>query len=96
MVLLVHRTVGLIRDGENGGGGGGGGWRWGGEEDYIHIATLSPPERLLLKMGCDESRFNVSVGSDGQSHKTVSTTTTFLKRKESRSGFEPRFFRLPA
>ena len=44
MVLNVHReTIKLIRDGERGGGimGGGGG---GGEEDYIPIATLSPPE----------------------------------------------------
>ena len=35
-----------------------------------------------IKMGSDESHFNVSVGSDGQSHKTVSTNhTLFLKRK---------------
>ena len=26
-----------------------------------------------IKMGSDESYFNVSIGSDGQSHKTVST-----------------------
>ena len=68
----------------------------GGEGDYIHIATLSPPESLCIKMGSDESHFNVSVGSDGQSHKTVSKTTTFSERKESRSGIEPRSFRLPA
>ena len=48
-----------------------------------------------IKMGSDESHFNVSVGSGGQSHKTVSTTQTFLKRKESRSDIEPRSFRLP-
>ena len=28
-----------------------------------------------IKMGSDESHFNVSVGSDGQSHKTVSANT---------------------
>ena len=28
---------------------------------------------LCIKMGSDESHFNISVGSDGQSHKTVST-----------------------
>ena len=28
---------------------------------------------FCIKMGSEESRFNVSVGSDGQSHKTVST-----------------------
>ena len=26
---------------------------------------------FCIKMGSDESHFNVSVGSDGQSHKTV-------------------------
>ena len=29
----------------------------------------------------DESRFNVSVGSDGQSHKTVSTNHNFFEDK---------------
>ena len=33
-------------------------------------------------MGSDESHFNVSVGSDGQSHKTVSfLSTTFFEEK---------------
>ena len=32
----------FIRDGERGGGGGG--MEVGEEGDYIHIATLSPPE----------------------------------------------------
>ena len=50
---------------------------------------------FCIKMGSDESHFNVSVGSDGQSHKCPQTTT-FLKRKENRSGIEPRSFRLPA
>ena len=49
-----------------------------------------------IKMGSDESHFNVSVGSDRQSHKTVSTNHNLLKRKESRSGIEPKSFRLPA
>ena len=38
-----------------------------------------------IKMGRDESHFNVSVGSDGQSHKTIPQTTTFFKGKEIRS-----------
>ena len=63
--------------GRRGGGGVKGVWSWGGgggvEGDYIPIATLSPPEYSCIKMGSDESRFNVSVGSDGQSHRTVST-----------------------
>ena len=47
-------------------------------------------------MGSDESHFNVSVGSDGQSHKTVSTNHNHFEEKEGRSGLEPRSFRLPA
>ena len=47
-------------------------------------------------MGSDESHFNVSVGSDGQSHKTVSTNHNLFEEKGSRSGIEPRSFRLPA
>ena len=50
-----------------------------------------------IKMGSDENHFNVSVGSDGRKvTKQCPQTTTFLKRKESRSGIEPRSFRLPA
>ena len=64
----------------------------GGEGDYIPIDTLSPPDDFCIKVGSDESHFNVSVKSDGQSPQT----TTFLKRKESQSGIEPRSFRLPA
>ena len=48
-----------------------------------------------VKMGSDESHFNVSVGSDGQNHRTVPQTSNLLKRKENRSGIEPRSFRLP-
>ena len=32
-------------------------------------------------MGSDESHFNVSVGSDGQSHKTVSTDHNLFEEK---------------
>ena len=76
----------------------------GGEVDYniisLGILYLSlhchHQNDSCIKMGSDESHFNVSVGSDGQSHRTVSTNhTIFLKRKESRSGIEPRSFRLP-
>ena len=52
---------------------------------YTRIANDTVTTRMIpaVKMGSDESHFNVSVGSDGQSHNL---TTTFLKRKESRSG----------
>ena len=48
-----------------------------------------------IKMGSDDSHFNVSVGSDGQSHMTVSTNHNLFE-EESRSGIEPRSFLLLA
>ena len=45
----------------------------GEQGDCIPIATLSPPECWCIKMGSIESHFNVSVGCERQSHKTVST-----------------------
>ena len=57
--------MGLIRDREKRGEGV---WRWGERETNI-------------KMGSDESHFNVSVGSDGQSHKAVSTNHNLSEEK---------------
>ena len=34
-----------------------------------------------IKMGSEESHFNVSVGSDGQSHRTVSTNHNLSEEK---------------
>ena len=76
--------------------GGGGGYGGGKRESIYLTLHCHRQNNFCIKMGSDESHFNVSVGSDGQSHKTVSKTTTFLKRKENRSGIEPRSFRLPA
>ena len=42
-----------------------------------------------IKMGSDESHFNGSVGSDGQSHKTVSTNHNLFKEKG-----EPKRYRI--
>ena len=54
----------------------------GEEGDYIPIATLSPLKNdFCIKVGSDESHFNVSVGSDGQSHKTVSTNHNLFEEK---------------
>ena len=36
---------------------------------------------FCIKVGSDESHFNVSVGSDGQSHKTVSTNHNLFEEK---------------
>ena len=69
-----------IRDWEKGGKGV---WRWGKREiKYKLYLSLHCHHQndSCIKMGSDESHFNVSVGSDGQNHKTVSTNhNLFLK-----------------
>ena len=45
-----------------------------GEEGDIYLSLHCHHQNdSCIKMGSDESHFNVSVGIDGQSHKTVST-----------------------
>ena len=56
----------------------------GEEGDYISIAvTLHCHHQndSCIKMGSDESHFNVSVGNDGQSRKTVSTNHNLSEEK---------------
>ena len=66
-----------------------------GEREIIYLSIHCHHQNdSCIKMGSDESHFNVSVGSDVTGR--CPQTTTFLKRKESRSGIEPRSFRLPA
>ena len=48
-----------------------------------------------IKMGTDESHFNVSLIVRDKVTRQCPQTTTFLKRKESRSGIKPRPFCLP-
>ena len=95
MVLNVHRNrTAYWGRGEGGGRGYGGG---GEREINIYLSQHCHHQNdFCIKMRSDESHFNVSVGSDGQIHKTVSKNHNLLKRKESRSGIEPRSFRLPA
>ena len=60
----------------------------GGEGHCIPIATLHHQNNFCIKMGSHESHFNVSVGSDGQSHKTVSTNHNLFEEKG-----EPKWYR---
>ena len=54
----------------------------GGEGDYIPIAIRCHHQNdSCIKMGSDESHFNVSDGSDGQSHRTVSTNHNLFEEK---------------
>ena len=70
----------LIRDREKGGGGmevGG-----GGEREIIYLSLHCHHQNdFCIKMGSNESHFNVSVGSDGQSHRTVSTNHNLFEDK---------------
>ena len=45
-----------------------------GEEGGLYLSLQCDHQNdFCIKTGSDESHFNVSVGSDGQSHETVST-----------------------
>ena len=48
----------------------------GEEGDYIPIATLSPPDDSCIKMGSDESHFNVSLIVKDEVTRQCSQTTT--------------------
>ena len=70
----------LIRDGEKGGGGGM--EVEGGGREIIYLSLHCHHQNdSCIKMGTDESHFNVSVGSDGQSHKTVSTNHSLFEEE---------------
>ena len=53
-------------------------------------------KEVCIKMGSGESHLNVSVTATDQVTRQCPQTTTFLTRKESRSGAEPRPFSLLA
>ena len=53
----------------------------GGEKILYLSLQCHHQNDSCIKMGSDESHFNVSVGSDGQSHKTVSTDHNLFEEK---------------
>ena len=74
MVLNVHRN----HKAYYGRGGGGGGM----EREIIYLSLHCDHQNdSRIKMGSDESHFNVPVGSDEQSHKTVSTNHNLFEEK---------------
>ena len=50
------------------------------EGDYIPIATLSPQNDSCIKMGSDESHFNVSLTVRDKDTRQCPQTTTFEER----------------
>ena len=87
----------LIRDGEKGVGGGGV-WRLGKREFRYLSLHYHHQNDSCIKMGSDESRFNVSVGSVGQSHKTVHKPQPFRRDRtaEAVSNRGPSAYQLNA
>ena len=83
MVLNVHRNHKAyynIRDREKGGKGV---WRWGQRESIYLSLHCHHQNDFCIKMGSDESHFNVSEESDDKVTRQCPQTTTFLKREES-------------
>ena len=76
---MFTETIRLLRDGEKGGGEGV--WRWGQREIIYLSLHCHHQNDSCIKMGSDESHFNVSVGSDGQSHRTVSPNHNLFEEK---------------
>ena len=72
----------------------------GGEREIIYIYRLHCHHQndFCIKMGSEESHFNVSVGSDGQSHRTVPTNHSLFKEKgepKAVSNRGPSAYQLP-
>ena len=77
------------------GRGGGGGSR--AKRETIHLSLLCHYHNdSCIKVGSDESHFNVSLIVRDKVTRQCPQTTTVLTKKESRSGIEPMSFRLPA
>ena len=72
-----------------------GGMEVGEEGDYILSLHCHHQSDSCIKMGSDERHFNVSfIVRDKVTRQCPQPQ--LLKRKENRSGIEPRSFRLPA
>ena len=66
----------------------------GGEGDYIPILHCQHQNDFCIKMGSDESHFNVLVGSDEQSYKTVSTNHNHFEEKGEPKRYRTEVFPL--
>ena len=75
--LTSTETMKLIREW----GWGGGVWTWGKREIIYLSLHCHHQNDSSIKMGGDESHFNVSVGNGRQSHKTVSTNHNLSEEK---------------
>ena len=77
--------------------GGEGVWKWG-KREIVYLSlhySCQHHNDSCVKMDSDKSHFNVSLIVRDKVTKQCPQTTIFFKRKESRSGVEPRSFCLP-
>ena len=70
--------------------------RWRKREIIYLPLHCHHQDDFCIQIGSDESHCNVSLIVRDKVTRQYPQTTTFLKRKESRSGFEPRSLCLPA
>ena len=69
------------------------GWGWGRGREIIYLSLHCHHQNdSCIKTGSDESHFIHSLIVRDKVTRQCTDTTTFLKRKESRSGIEPRPF----
>ena len=71
-------------------------WRWWKKEIIYLSLHCHHQNESCIKMGSDESHFNVSLIVRDKVTRQYPQTQTFLKRKESQSRIKPRPFCLPA
>ena len=71
-------------------------WKWGNRGNYHTQLHRHHQNDSCIKMGSDESHFNVSLIVMDKVTRQCLQTTTFWKRKENRNGIEPRPFCLKA
>ena len=76
---MSTETIRLTRDGEKGGKGV---WKWRKKTIYLSLHCHHQNDSCV-KMGSDESHFNVSFVVRDTVTRRCPQSTTFLKRKES-------------
>ena len=90
---MSKETRRLIRDGKWGGGGGGGGE--GGKVIYLSLHCHHQND-FCIKMGSDESHFNVSLNVRDKVPKQCPQTPTFRRERRAEAESNRGPFRLSA